>query len=54
MAWFANHAGTDVSGARSGHELDALLSAWATREGLIAGWPDLVSSDPELLSLLDG
>jgi hypothetical protein len=49
MAWFANHAGRDVSGARGGHELDALLSAWATREGLAADWGDLVGDDPALL-----
>jgi hypothetical protein len=49
MAWFANHSELNVSGARSGHELDALLSAWATREGLAAGWADLVGDDPALL-----
>jgi hypothetical protein len=49
MAWFANHAGLDVSRVRGGHQLDALLSAWATREGLAAGWADLVGDDPALL-----
>jgi hypothetical protein len=49
MAWFAKLAGLDVSGVRSGHELDALLSAWATRQGLIDGWADLVGDDPALL-----
>jgi hypothetical protein len=49
MAWFANHAGLNVSEVRGGHELDALLSAWATREGLAAGWLDLVGDDPALL-----
>ncbi len=49
LAWFADHAGLDVSGMRGGHQLDALLSAWATREGLAAGWPDLVGDDPALL-----
>lgn len=49
LAWFANHAGMDVFGVRSGHQLDALLSAWATREGLAAGWLDHVGDDPALL-----
>lgn len=39
----------DVSGVRGRHQLDALLSSWATREGLAAGWPDLVGDDPALV-----
>lgn len=49
LAWFANHAGLDVSGVRGGHQLDAVLSARATREGLAAGWADLIGDDPALL-----
>jgi hypothetical protein len=49
MAWFADHAGLDASEVRGGHQLDALLSAWATREGLASGWIDLVGADPTLL-----
>jgi hypothetical protein len=48
-AWFANHARLDVSGVTGGHQLDALLSAWATREGLRACWTDLVGDDLALL-----
>jgi hypothetical protein len=48
-ASFANHAGLDVSTARGGHELDALLSAWSTREGFAAGWADFVGDDLALL-----
>jgi hypothetical protein len=33
LGWFSHHAGVDVSGVTGGHQLDALLSAWATREG---------------------
>jgi len=49
LAWFADHAGLDVSGVLGGDQLDALLSAWATREGLAAGWPDLVGDDPAVV-----
>ena len=48
LAWFADHAGLDVSGVQGAHQLDALLSAWATRDGLAAGWADLVGDDPAL------
>jgi hypothetical protein len=33
IAWFGRHSGLDVSGVWNGHELDALLSAWAIRQG---------------------
>jgi hypothetical protein len=49
MVWFANYAGLDVSSVRGGHQLDALLSAWATQQGLAVGWADLVGDDPALL-----
>jgi len=34
---------------RGGHQLDALLSAWATSKGLSLGRPDLVGKDWLLL-----
>jgi hypothetical protein len=49
LVWFADHAGLDVSSVRGGHQLDALLSAWATRQGLAAGWPNLLGDDPALV-----
>lgn len=49
IAWLADHAGLDTSGVGSGHELDALLSAWATRQGVRAGWSDLLDDDPALI-----
>jgi predicted nuclease with RNAse H fold len=49
LACFADHVGLDVYGVKSGHQLDALLSAWTTLEGLGAGWADLVDDDPALL-----
>jgi hypothetical protein len=50
IAWFAQHSGLGVTRSdHSGHELDAMLSAWATREGLGQRWPDLVTADPALV-----
>lgn len=49
LEWFAAHSGLDMSRARGGHELDAVLSAWATRKGTSEGWHDLVTGDPVLI-----
>jgi len=49
IAWFAQYAGLDLMRSGTGHEFDAVLSAWATREGLLQGWADLVTDDPALL-----
>jgi hypothetical protein len=42
IAWLAQHAGLDLASVTTGHELDAVISAWATREGSLRGWRDLV------------
>jgi Protein of unknown function (DUF429) len=47
--WLAQHAGLDLTRVKTGHELDAVLSAWATREGLSKGWTELVTDDPALI-----
>jgi hypothetical protein len=49
IKWFAKQAGLALPGGATGHELDALVSAWATREGLAQDWPDLVTDDPSLV-----
>ena len=49
IAWFGQHSGLNMTAIRGGHEFDAVLSAWATREGLSRGWTDLVTDDPALL-----
>lgn len=49
IAWLAEKAGLDLTRVGTGHELDAIFSAWATREGLVNGWADLVIDDPALL-----
>jgi len=49
VAWFAQHSGLDLTCLATGHELDAVLSAWATCEGLAFGWTDLATDDPTLL-----
>jgi hypothetical protein len=33
----------------SEHELDAALSAWATREGLAVGWADIIGDVRDLV-----
>jgi hypothetical protein len=37
------------TGRALGMAIDALLSAWATRQGMVEGWQDLVGNDPSLL-----
>jgi hypothetical protein len=49
IAWFAQHSGLTLGGGSTGHDFDAALSAWATREGLSKRWTDLVTDDPALL-----
>jgi hypothetical protein len=49
VAWFAEHSGLDLPQLSSGDELDAVLSAWATREGLSKGWANLVTDDTALI-----
>jgi hypothetical protein len=49
IAWFAEHSSIDMTRIHGGHEFDAVISAWATREGLSRGWTDLVTGDPSLL-----
>jgi hypothetical protein len=49
VEWFVLHSQLDLGGYRSGHEFDAVLSAWATQTGLTDGWIDLVSDDASLL-----
>lgn len=45
---FARRVGIECA-IRGEHEFDALLSAWATREGLAGGWIDIVGIDVDLL-----
>jgi predicted nuclease with RNAse H fold len=49
IAWFARYSGLDPMRSGTGHDFDAVLSAWATREGLCHKWTDLVTDDPALL-----
>jgi hypothetical protein len=49
IMWFGAHAELDISAIAGGHELDALISAWATREGISKGWVDLVGDDLSLI-----
>jgi hypothetical protein len=35
IAWLGQQAGLDLLRVKTGHELDAVLSAWATRQGLL-------------------
>lgn len=49
MAWFARHSELDLTHVSGGHALDAILSAWATREGLAREWTDLVTYDPAMV-----
>ncbi len=49
ISWLAQYAGLDLDGIVTGHELDAILSAWATRAGLAGGWRDLVRDDPNAI-----
>jgi len=39
--WFVGHAALSTGSVRNEHELDALISAWAAKEGTLQRWPDL-------------
>jgi Protein of unknown function (DUF429) len=42
VQWFASHSKVDLADRiDDDHQFDALLSAWATREGYTQGWQDL-------------
>ena len=47
--WFAAKSGLNMSAVVSGHELDAVLSAWATRKGIHHGWANLLELEPSLI-----
>lgn len=49
IRWFLAHSGLDSNQVRNEHELDALISAWATRFGMSQGWSDLVGEDRSLI-----
>jgi len=46
---FARRTRLKVATPVGEHEFDALISAWATREGLSGHWSDLVSNDSDLI-----
>jgi hypothetical protein len=39
--WFVTHAALATGSVKNEHELDALISAWAAKEGLLRRWEDL-------------
>jgi hypothetical protein len=45
---FADRVGIECA-FQGEHEFDAVLSAWATREGLVGGWKDIVGDNAALL-----
>lgn len=47
--WLAKACGLILPALTSEHALDALLSAWATREALRRGWPEIVGGREGLL-----
>jgi hypothetical protein len=49
ITWFEQYSGLDMTRVSGGHEFDAVISAWATREGLSRKWTDLIADDPALL-----
>jgi hypothetical protein len=49
VRWFLDHARLDASRIHNDHEFNAVISAWATRAGLLEGWEDFVIDDPSLL-----
>jgi predicted nuclease with RNAse H fold len=51
IAWLTQYARLDLTCVGNGHELDAILSAWATREGLSQGWCDLVPGTDDRMVL---
>jgi hypothetical protein len=49
IEWLAGRAESDLTYIQTGHELDAVISAWATGEGLSEGWVVLVTDSAALL-----
>jgi hypothetical protein len=49
IVWFARHTGLGLSAIDGGHELDAVISAWAAREGFSRNWTDIITHSPSLL-----
>jgi len=46
--WFVQYSKLDlVDAIDDDHQLDALLSAWATREGYARGWQDLAGPEAD-------
>jgi hypothetical protein len=49
MNWSVDLARLTGDPLQNAHELDAVISAWATQAGLRQGWPDLVGDDEHLI-----
>ena len=49
IRWFANRSGCGDVAIQGDDELDAALSAWATREGFENDWADIIGPDGDLL-----
>jgi len=49
LDWFVDLSRLTGDPLQNAHELDAVISAWATQTGLTQGWPDLVGSDEHLV-----
>jgi Protein of unknown function (DUF429) len=49
VQWFVGRARCVEVAVQGEHELDAALSAWATREGLAGGWTDIIGASDDLL-----
>src|SRR5829696_4436391 len=49
IEWFLERAGLGARKINNEHELDALLSAWATSTGLAESWSDLAAGHEQLL-----
>jgi hypothetical protein len=47
--WFVDLARLTGDPLQNAHELDAVISAWATQTGLLQGWPDLVGNNEHLV-----
>jgi hypothetical protein len=49
VQWFVGRAECVEWAIQGEHELDAALSAWATRKGLADRWEDIIGADADLL-----
>lgn len=49
IQWFVNQAHCTEPKIEGEHELDAALSAWATRKGLAEGWDDIIGKGGDLI-----